>query len=139
MGKQDFIGHYDFDWNADQYAQAIKSLQELMRRYDFASPEDEPSRYSGKITTRVSPHVHRQAAMLAAEQGVSLNQYINDAIVAMNNQLIGLKLAVPEMERVIQDYREKMERELAKTRSVTPSEQMERSWLDYYNRKRKEP
>ena len=40
--------------------------------------------YSGKFITRVSPMVHRDASENAKRQGISLNQYVNDAIVTMN-------------------------------------------------------
>ena len=43
--------------------------------------------YSGKMTLRIAPHVHRKAAQLAKQEGISLNQYINDAIVSMNAQM----------------------------------------------------
>ena len=44
--------------------------------------------YSGKISLRFSPFVHEQASDLAKKQGISLNQYINDAIVYYNSMLI---------------------------------------------------
>lgn len=37
-------------------------------------PPDRP--YSGKIPLRVSPETHRRAAMRAAAEGISLNQWI---------------------------------------------------------------
>lgn len=40
--------------------------------------------YSGKFMTRVSPKVHKEAAEHAAREGISLNQYVNNAIVAVN-------------------------------------------------------
>lgn len=43
--------------------------------------------YSGKISLRFSPFVHEQASDLAKKQGISLNQYINDAIVYYNSML----------------------------------------------------
>lgn len=42
--------------------------------------------YSGKMTLRVSPFVHAQAAHIAKKWGISLNQYINDAVVAYNKE-----------------------------------------------------
>lgn len=41
--------------------------------------------YSGKFTVRVSPYVHRCAAENAKKSGISLNQYVNDAIVSYNS------------------------------------------------------
>lgn len=40
--------------------------------------------YSGKVSLRFSPFVHEEAADNAKELGISLNQYINDAIVNYN-------------------------------------------------------
>lgn len=44
--------------------------------------------YSGKLTLRVSPSVHKKAAMLAKKEGISLNQYINDAVTSYNSELM---------------------------------------------------
>lgn len=41
-------------------------------------------RYSGKIALRTSPDQHRKLAIEAAEQGVSVNQWINQKIAAIN-------------------------------------------------------
>ena len=43
--------------------------------------------YSGKMSLRFSPFVHEQASDLAKKQGISLNQYINDAIVYYNSMI----------------------------------------------------
>lgn len=43
-----------------------------------------PRKYSGKFMTRVSPTVHAQAAAIAADEGISLNQYVSDAISYYN-------------------------------------------------------
>lgn len=40
--------------------------------------------FSGKMSLRMSRFVHEEAAKNAQEQGVSLNQYVNDAIVNYN-------------------------------------------------------
>lgn len=73
---------------------------------EAVSPE--PERYSGRISTRIAPHIHAQAAKLAEEQGISLNQYINDAIVAMNNYLLGIQRTVPVVVRAMDDYEKKV-------------------------------
>ena len=45
----------------------------------------EPSQeYSGKLTVRIAPTVHRDAARLAKAEKISLTQYISDAIVNWN-------------------------------------------------------
>lgn len=68
----------------------------------------EPESYSGRITTRIAPHVHAQAAKLATAQGISLNQYINDAIIAMNYQLLGIQRTVPVVVQAMDDYEKKL-------------------------------
>lgn len=44
----------------------------------------QPKQYSGKVSLRFSPAMHELASNIANEQGISLNQYINDAIVFYN-------------------------------------------------------
>lgn len=44
----------------------------------------EQNEYSGRISLRLSKQTHAQAAKAAEEQGISLNQYINEAIIARN-------------------------------------------------------
>ena len=46
-----------------------------------AVPYERVESFSGKFTVRVSSYVHKAAAEEAKKQGVSLNQFINDAIV----------------------------------------------------------
>ena len=53
-------------------------------------PVEKVSKYSGKMTLRISPSVHLQAAEFAKKEGISLNQYINDAIVSRNSSLATL-------------------------------------------------
>lgn len=48
-----------------------------------ASKYKEPE-YSGKFTVRIARSTHRIAAEHAQRDGISLNQYVNDAIVAAN-------------------------------------------------------
>ena len=43
-----------------------------------------PFPYKGKIALRVSPDVHENAAANAQELGISLNQYLNNAITGYN-------------------------------------------------------
>lgn len=49
--------------------------------------QDNLSDYSGKMTLRISPSEHRKAVMIAKREGISLNQYINDAVVSRNAAL----------------------------------------------------
>jgi predicted HicB family RNase H-like nuclease len=50
-------------------------------------PAEPLNSYSGKFTVRVSPAVHQEAVEYAKKQNVSLNQHVNDAIVAYNSRL----------------------------------------------------
>ncbi len=43
-------------------------------------------RYSGKISLRTTPDVHRSLAMSAAEQGVSLNRLINALVTGQHDR-----------------------------------------------------
>ena len=43
--------------------------------------------HNGKIALRVSSLVHKEAASLADELGISLNQYINDALISYNEHV----------------------------------------------------
>ena len=49
-----------------------------------AVPVDSVQEYSGKLTVRIAPGVHRDAAQIAKAEKVSLTQYISDAIVNWN-------------------------------------------------------
>lgn len=70
---------------------AVKELEEnevawLETALEFGAeipevPFENAESFSGKFTARVSPAVHRIAAEQAKKQGISLNQYVNDAIV----------------------------------------------------------
>ena len=47
-------------------------------------PVDATQTYSGKLTVRIAPTVHRDAALHARSEKISLAQYISDAIVNWN-------------------------------------------------------
>lgn len=47
-------------------------------------PVETSQEYSGKLTVRIAPAVHRDAAQFAKAERVSLTQYISDAIVNWN-------------------------------------------------------
>ena len=49
-----------------------------------AIPVETSQEYSGKLTVRIAPTVHRDAAQCAKAEKVSLTQYISDAIVNWN-------------------------------------------------------
>lgn len=59
------------DWAADKVARGEEQ--------DLPVPlADRP--YSGEISCRMSPNLHRKLAIEAAEQGVSLNLWINEKL-----------------------------------------------------------
>ena len=57
--------------------------------------------YSGKFTVRVAPYVHKQAVVQAKNQGISLNQYVNDAIVAQNMALSVVDYVIPKVQEAV--------------------------------------
>lgn len=61
--------------------------------------------HSGKFTVRLSPATHADAAELAKSQGVSLTQYVNDAIVAQNAKLSTLQIADKYFDSLIEKMR----------------------------------
>lgn len=72
--------------------------------YGIPIPEivaEENVEYSGKFTVRVSPYVHKQASELAKQQGVSLNQYVNDAIVSQNSALTTCGYILPKVKDAV--------------------------------------
>ncbi len=76
---------------------AIKELEqnekewlETAKEFDIPIPPvslRKEKAYSGKFSLRMSPYVHEKAADNASELGISLNQYINDALVEYNERV----------------------------------------------------
>lgn len=60
---------------------------------------------SGKFTVRCSPAVHRRAVELAEKQGISLNQYVNDAIVAQNSSISTLDYVMPVVKKAMEQVK----------------------------------
>lgn len=58
--------------------------------------------YSGKFTVRCSPAVHRKAVEIAEAQGISLNQYVNDSIVAYNSSISTVNFVMPAVEKAVE-------------------------------------
>ena len=86
-----------------------QSWLELAEEYGIEVPSipmEQVNSYSGKLTLRVAPHVHHEAAELAKKQGVSLNQYIKDAIVAQNARISTVNYIVPEVKQAIRFVKE---------------------------------
>ncbi len=44
-------------------------------------------KYSGKVSLRMSSYVHEQAAEAADRLGVSLNQFLNDAVISYTKEV----------------------------------------------------
>ncbi len=56
----------------------VKEVVEDMEENDEAIPEPLSSKaYSGKFQVRIPPEQHKNLAIQAAEQGVSLNRYVS--------------------------------------------------------------
>lgn len=68
-------------------------------------PIQSESAYSGKFTVRVSPYVHEEAVEMAKEQNISLNQYVNDAIVAQNSRYSVTKYVFPEIQKAVESLK----------------------------------
>lgn len=81
----------------DDVSSAIQELEEneiawldAAKEFGIPIPPETvrtPESYSGKISLRISPFTHEESSILAKEQGISLNQYFNDAIVAYNERV----------------------------------------------------
>lgn len=73
-----------------------------------AVPMEQINAFSGKLTLRVAPYVHQEAAELAKKQSISLNQYINDAIVAQNARVSTVEQITPEVKKAVRYIKELM-------------------------------
>lgn len=77
-------------WLAHSQELALSGLRELVGQVTLdleASGEDIPQplanrSYSGNLKVRVSPQKHRELAIKAAAEGVSLNRYLNEKLEA---------------------------------------------------------
>ena len=92
--------------------EAVRELEEnetvwleMAGKYDVEIPKvpiETINEYSGKFTVRVSPAAHQEAAFYAQKEGVSLNQYVSDAIVAQNARFNTIDRIVPEIKNAIE-------------------------------------
>lgn len=69
-------------------------------------PIETDNDYSGKFTVRVSPYVHKMASIYAQKQRISLNQYVNDAIVAQNAVFETISHIQPVVRESIDEIRD---------------------------------
>lgn len=75
-------------WLASDQADALAGLLAVVREIiddmaDTGEPIPEPiaeRRYSGRFNVRVPESLHRELALAAAEQGVSLNRLVSDRL-----------------------------------------------------------
>lgn len=76
-------------------SEAIQELEENEKEWINTAKEfnipippytvKKPKAFSGKFSLRMSPYVHEKASETAEFLGVSLNQYINDAVIHYND------------------------------------------------------
>lgn len=102
----------------DTPEEAVKELEEneiswLEAAKEFGTeippvPVEKEETYKGKFTVRVAPHIHREASEQAKKQGVSLNQYVNDAIVNYNAEIKSASYIPSIVAMVALDLRNEM-------------------------------
>lgn len=69
-------------------------------------PLESVNEYSGKFTVRVAPSVHKAAAFIAQKEGISLNQYVNDAIVSQNSRYDTVGYMAPQLKEAVEEFKE---------------------------------
>jgi predicted HicB family RNase H-like nuclease len=75
-------------WLASEPESALQGIRQLVADvvadlHDSGEPVPEPlasKKYSGHFMVRVPPELHRQLALEAAEEGISLNRLANDKL-----------------------------------------------------------
>ena len=67
-------------------------------------PTTEEISFSGKFTVRSSTLVHKEASENAKKQGISLNQYVNDAIVYYNSRCNTVDVLKQELRLSIRSH-----------------------------------
>lgn len=68
---------------ADTWEEAYQDLSKVLKmtietKLEYGDPIPEPidESYSGKFNVRVPKTLHKQLSLMAAEEGISLNQYV---------------------------------------------------------------
>ena len=89
---QEFVGMCtefpSLSWLAESQVEALEGICALVRDTveDMKKNNEEVpepislKKYSGKISSRLTPDTHRMIAIKAAEQGVSINRYISSVV-----------------------------------------------------------
>ena len=63
------------------FHEAVDYYEELCK--EVGKPPEKS--YSGTLNVRLAPDLHRKVALESAAKGISINEYINNAILAMVN------------------------------------------------------
>ena len=104
---QSCIGQGDTQQEAlDELADNEQFWLETAKEMGYTIPDvpiESFETYSGKLTLRISPHEHKLAAKNAKSEGVSLNQYINDAVVARNREISSLEYVTDNVKNAINE------------------------------------
>ena len=82
---------------AEKYAMAIPAV-----------PIESMVSYSGKFMVRVAPYIHEEAVQFAKKQNISLNQYVNDAIVAQNSRMSTIQYIASEVVSASQELKKQL-------------------------------
>lgn len=80
----------------------------MAEKYDIEIPQipiEIENLCSGKFTVRVAPHIHKEAIEHAKQQGISLNQYVNDALVSQNSRIQTSNYIFPELAKAISELK----------------------------------
>lgn len=99
----------------DTVAEAVQELEtneidwiETAQELSMAIPEptvESLDTYSGKFVVRVSPVIHKEASECAKKQGISLNQYVNNAILTANVSNITTSLIDQKLNELAREFR----------------------------------
>ncbi len=102
LNYKNYIGFVEFDNEAEIFHGEVintrdvitfqgETVQELKRSFmdsinDYlkfcASMNEEPDKpFSGKFNLRIDPELHREAYVAARKSGISLNSWVEDAII----------------------------------------------------------
>lgn len=84
IGLQDSLNFHGTSVNELQ--QAFEDCIENYFVYCKKVGKEPEKRYGGNFNVRVAPEVHREAVVRAAEEGVTLNQFVVEAIKARLKQ-----------------------------------------------------
>ncbi len=94
---EEFVGLCDafpsLSWLADTPEEALRGIREVVAQVvadleanDEPVPEPLAARqYSGRFVVRIPPEVHRELAIEAAEEGVSLNRLVSARLSGRKN------------------------------------------------------